>query len=247
MHTHEFKRHFVDFVPLDALMALRVATKGWNAAADALMDEGVESSTIMVHDGKDISMLEALPQYERRKLFTRVIFLLNITKVGDYAYAAAPSLVVVVIPEGVESIGVRAFKGCHSLTSVSFPRTLKLICQLAALYCTSLENVDLLHTNLQELGQQAFSQCYELKSTTIPDSLQTLGDHVFLNCFKLVPSNIWPGNEDAVVAHLRSKQQQREAERIIQEKKQQQREVERIIKEKKQQQNDARVKMLQQR
>ncbi|GMH63475.1 hypothetical protein TrLO_g4014 [Triparma laevis f. longispina] len=37
MHTPEFRRHFVDFVQVDALMALKVATKGWNAAVDALM------------------------------------------------------------------------------------------------------------------------------------------------------------------------------------------------------------------
>ena len=36
MHTPEFRRHFVEFVHVQTLMALRVAMKGWNAAVDAL-------------------------------------------------------------------------------------------------------------------------------------------------------------------------------------------------------------------
>ncbi|GMH74114.1 hypothetical protein TrLO_g4788 [Triparma laevis f. longispina] len=67
--------------------------------------------------------------------------------------------------------------------------------------CNSLENV---HTNLQELGQNAFSSCSELKSMTIPDSLQTLGFMVFWRCSKLVPSNIDDLATNAVVAYLRS-------------------------------------------
>ncbi|GMH50577.1 hypothetical protein TL16_g06503 [Triparma laevis f. inornata] len=40
------------------------------------------------------------------------------------------------------------------------------------------------------MGLRAFCDCEELKSMTIPDSLQTLGEHVFLGCFNLVPSSI---------------------------------------------------------
>ena len=56
MHTPDFRRHFVEFVPGDTLMTLRFATKGWNAAADAFIDEGVQSSAMMVHSAKDISL-----------------------------------------------------------------------------------------------------------------------------------------------------------------------------------------------
>ena len=100
-------RHFVEFVHAQTLMAFRVATKGWNAAADALIDKGVASGAMIVHDRKDIGYLTTFRQ-ERRKLGTRAIFLLNITKVGARACYYA-SLVVVDIPEGVESIGKLAF------------------------------------------------------------------------------------------------------------------------------------------
>ena len=56
MHTPEFRRHFVDFVHLEMLMVLRVATKGWNAAVDAKIDVGVRSGELMVHGGNDLSL-----------------------------------------------------------------------------------------------------------------------------------------------------------------------------------------------
>ncbi|GMI01923.1 hypothetical protein TrLO_g8130 [Triparma laevis f. longispina] len=99
MYTPNFRRHFVEFVLGDTLMTLRLATKGWKAAADAFIDEGVRSGAMIVHDGKDISY-----EAERRELVTRAIIPLNITKVGDKACLYAIKLVVVDIPEGVERI-----------------------------------------------------------------------------------------------------------------------------------------------
>ena len=201
MHTPEFKRYFVEFVHVETLMALRLATKGWNAAADALIDQGVRSGELMVHGGNDLSSVSDA-RIERRKRVTRVVFLLNILKIGSDACYAAINLVVVDIPEGIESIGSYAFPNCTSLTTVSISTTLRSIGHEAFWNCSSLESVDLLHTNLQELGDLAFANCSEL---------QTLGDDVFHKCSKLVPSNIGVSSTtndpiSEVIAHLRSKQ-----------------------------------------
>ncbi|GMH69852.1 hypothetical protein TrLO_g4994 [Triparma laevis f. longispina] len=156
-------------------------------------------------------LVEVFPNYE----VTQVIFLLNITKIGDRACTFAANLVVVDIPKGVKSIGYCAFYRCTSLTNVSFPTTLTLIGGYAFARCPSLENVDLLHTNLQQLGEGAFYDCSELTSMTIPDSLQTLKADIFVGCHKLVPASIDVNAENAnlgndvtfrVVAFLRRKQ-----------------------------------------
>ncbi|GMH71957.1 hypothetical protein TL16_g05794 [Triparma laevis f. inornata] len=211
--TDDFKRLLVDLVQGDTLITLRFATKAWKRVVDAFIDERAASGAMIVHDGNDSNTARK----ERRKLVARVVFLLNITKVGVNACCWAVNLVVVDIPEGVESIGKGAFAGCSSLTTVSFPTTLKLICVQAFLYCSSLENVDLLHTNLQKVGNQAFLKCSELKSMTIPDSFQTIGrgvwgQYVFDNGSRLVPSNIKVNESmtyttSEVVAYLRSKQE----------------------------------------
>ena len=67
MHTLEFRRHFVEFVPNDTLMTLRLTTKGWKAAADAFVDEGVKSSEMIVHGGKDTTHDLGDGVEERRK------------------------------------------------------------------------------------------------------------------------------------------------------------------------------------
>ncbi|GMH78712.1 hypothetical protein TrLO_g1456 [Triparma laevis f. longispina] len=116
----------------------------------------------------------------------------------------AVNLVIVDIPEGIESIGRSAFHYCRSLTTVSFPTMLTSIGDNTFFQCSSLDNIDLLHTNLHEFGDWAFCGCSELKSMTIPDSLQTFGRSVFCMCDKLVPSNIDVEDRNVVVTYLRS-------------------------------------------
>ena len=190
MFTPEFRRHFVEFVSVDTLMMLRFVTKGYRDAVDAFTDGGVRSGELMVHAGNNLSEEEDWDRDWRRKLVTRVIFLLNAIKVGDRACKYTENLVVVDIPEGVEIISECAFFSLESLTTVSFPTTLKSIGKEAFCHCLSLDNVDLLHTNLQELGWRAFCECSELRSMTIPESLQTFGDDVIWDCSKLVRSSI---------------------------------------------------------
>ncbi|GMI08219.1 hypothetical protein TrLO_g378 [Triparma laevis f. longispina] len=151
MFTEDVKRLLVGLVVGDTLMILRLATKAWKRVVDAFIDEGVRSGEFIVHDGEDIGFMGAWKLKERRKLAKRVIFLLNITKVGEYACMFAANLVVLGIPEGVERIGKNAFGNCHSLTTVYFPTTLIEIGYTSFARCFSLDNVDYLHTNLQEL------------------------------------------------------------------------------------------------
>ncbi|GMH69212.1 hypothetical protein TrLO_g15722 [Triparma laevis f. longispina] len=187
MFTNNFKRLLVGFIMGDTLMTLRLATKAWKRVVDAFIDEGVESGAMMVHGGNDVIDTIARARAERRKFVMRVIFHLNVTKVGNRTCMWAANLVVVDIPEGVETIGVEAFHSCSRLTTVYFPKTLTLVGQSAFGNSTSLENVDLLHANLQELVRYAFGHCSELKSMTIPDSLKTVGYRVFFNCPELDP------------------------------------------------------------
>ncbi|GMH87206.1 hypothetical protein TL16_g10782 [Triparma laevis f. inornata] len=137
MFTDDFKRLLVGLVQGDTLM-----TKAWKRVVDAFIDEGVKSGAMIVHGGADCvfepefgkdeegqkeyeEWMRAFgdSQRERRRLVMRVIFLLNITKVGENACTLAANLIVLDIPEGVQSISRHAFSYCYSLTTVSFPKT----------------------------------------------------------------------------------------------------------------------------
>ncbi|GMI02858.1 hypothetical protein TrVE_jg4762 [Triparma verrucosa] len=197
---------------VDTLVAIRWLDKKWHKVVEKKLTEvklDEPYGEIIVHGGNDISYYEAISdaRKDRMKQVTKVVFLLNITKVGDRACALASILVAVDIPEGITIIGDYSFNYCSSLKEIKFPKSLTAIDVRSFDSCYNLEEVDLLHTNVQELGDYAFFGCTSLREMKVPDSLQKFGERVFANCSKLVPSDIdisWGNDASAVVAYLRS-------------------------------------------
>ena len=210
MHTDDFRRLFVGFVMVDTLVAMRWLDTKWHKVVEKKLNELEEGlyGEVIVHGGNDISDDEAytFARRQRMKQVTQVVFLLNITEVGDLACMNASILVVVDIPEGITSIGDYSFWCCSSLKTIQFPKSLTLIGDFSFQNCSSLEQVDLLHTNVLKLGHMAFCRCPSLRVMKVPDSLQTFGYNVFYNCSKLVSSDINVNDNNAVVAYLRSLQ-----------------------------------------
>ena len=206
MHTDDFRRLFVGFAMVNTLVAMRWLDKKWHKVVEKKLTEFEDEpfGEIIVHGGNDISEEEAYARMGWMQQVTKVVFLLNITKVGDRACAGASNLVVVDIPEGITIIGDFSFLGCSSLKEIKFPKSLMSIVTQAFNNCSSLEEVDLLHTNVLELGGYSFQYCYSLGEMKVPDSLQTFGTYVFYKCSKLVPSDINIKDNNAVVAYLRS-------------------------------------------
>ncbi|GMH98523.1 hypothetical protein TrST_g13856 [Triparma strigata] len=202
---------------IDTLVAMRWLDKKWHKVVEKKLTEvGKEPfGEVIVHGGNDISRYEAVSnaRKERMKQVTKVVFLLNVTKVGVGACYYASILVIVDIPEGITIIGKCSFDTCSSLKEIKFPKSLTLIGDYSFDSCSSLEEVDLLHTNVQKLGIEAFYNCTSLREMKVPDSLQTFGTKVFYQCSKLVPSTIdvdskidYNDTTSEVVAYLRSKQ-----------------------------------------
>jgi hypothetical protein len=215
MHTDDFRRLFVEFVMVDTLVAMRWLDRKWHKVVEKKMIELEDEpfGEIIVHGGNDISFDEAnsAARIERMGQVTKVIFLLNITKVGVSAFYYASNLVVVDIPEGITIIGDCSFLGCSSLKETKYPKSLTSIGEYSFHNCSSLEKVDLLHTKVQEIGGGAFYNCTSLREMKVPDSLQTFGEDVFAHCSKLVPSTIDINNKinnddvtSEVVAYLRA-------------------------------------------
>ena len=78
----------------------------------------------------------------------------------NFNYNSAPlnNILVVVIEDGVTSIGDNAFCGCSSLTSVTIPNS------------------------VTSIGSKAFLLCSSLTSVTIPNSVTSIGEHAFHLC-----------------------------------------------------------------
>ena len=79
----------------------------------------------------------------------------GVRSIGDRAFAGCSSLKSIIIPSGVEVIRPLAFLNCKNLTSVSFPDTLRLIDARAFSGCANLFKIDL--PEGVELGTDCFA------------------------------------------------------------------------------------------
>ncbi|GMI01606.1 hypothetical protein TrST_g8732 [Triparma strigata] len=160
MHTDDFRRLFVGFVMVDTLVAMRWLDRKWHKVVEKKLTDFEDEpiGELIVVGGNDISVGEANSgaRLENMKQLARVVFLLNITKVGDRACLYASNLVVVDIPEGITIIGRWSFWGCSNLKDIKFPKSLKRIGSMSFARCSSLEEVDLLHTNVHYLDVRDF-------------------------------------------------------------------------------------------
>lgn len=90
----------------------------------------------------------------------------------------------VVIPEGVEIIGRKAFRECTNITSVVFPSTLTRIGDDAFYKCNGLTSVTF-PEGLTSIGKAAFYKCTGLTSVVLPEGLISIESQAFSSCMKL--------------------------------------------------------------
>ncbi len=129
------------------------------------------------------------PWYSYRSSIVTVILPDGITSIGNEAFSGCSSLTSITIPNSVTSIGSGAFYWCSSLTSVTIPNSVTNI-EWAAFYeCSSLTSVTI-PNSVTSIGSEAFRSCSSLTSITIPNSVTSIGNDAFYNCSKLTSINI---------------------------------------------------------
>ena len=118
---------------------------------------------------------------------------------NDY-YSNSGHPVVLLINEGVETIGTSAFSSCKAFTSVSIPSTVSMINSFAFSDCENL-NCALLLECVSEIRNHAFSDCKGLSEVTFGEKLKSIGIGAFSNCIGLtsitIPSGVLRIEEQA--------------------------------------------------
>lgn len=93
------------------------------------------------------------------------------------------SVVEIVIPSSVTSIGNLAFAYCTSLTSVTIPSSVTSIVDGAFYECSSLTNATI-PSSVTSIGASTFNGT-GLINITIPSSVTSIGTNAFYSCSKL--------------------------------------------------------------
>jgi hypothetical protein len=89
-------------------------------------------------------------------------------------------------PESLKCISSKAFNKCNSLKNFDFSALTKLrIIEFDAFSETDLEFVDFGNAGPFEIGKNAFSCCYNLKSVNLGYNLQKIKYNAFLACKRL--------------------------------------------------------------
>ena len=109
--------------------------------------------------------------------FTSIILPDTITSIGDDAFRASQDLKYIKIPDGVKSIGARAF-WWSGIESIDLPAGLETIAVAAFSQCESLSSIDL-PDSLQRIEDNAFEYCVNLSSVQIPENVSYIGSSAF--------------------------------------------------------------------
>ena len=108
----------------------------------------------------------------------------GIARIGVWAFSGCSSLTSVHIPDSVKVIGDSAFRACSSLTGVSIPDSVASLGDGVFAGCSRLVSVSL-PEGVTVLGEEAFAGCTRLTSVSLPDSVTAIGNAAFSGCSSL--------------------------------------------------------------
>lgn len=105
-------------------------------------------------------------------------------EIGMKAFEGYEKLKRVVIPEGVKIIQSDAFYSCYSLIDIKLPESLEKIGECAFSNCENLKKITI-PENVKEIEEAAFAECYSLEEVELPEEMDFLGAIVFAGCCSL--------------------------------------------------------------
>ena len=113
----------------------------------------------------------------------------GVQQIGGKAFYGCTSLTSVTIPNSVTTIGASAFKGCTALVSITIPNSVTSIGEETCSGCTGLTSITI-PNSVTSIDSYAFYGCTGLTSVTIPNSVTKLGYCAFQGCTNLASAKI---------------------------------------------------------
>ena len=108
----------------------------------------------------------------------------SVIEVEEKAFMDCIKVKVVVMNDGLNIIGDRAFWKCYSLQSINIPSSVTKINSWAFYWCKCLREV-VLNEGLREIGGKAFCECTSIERITTPSTVVEIGEFAFMKCVRL--------------------------------------------------------------
>ncbi len=132
-------------------------------------------------------------EYAERKDITEVNIPNGVTTIGERAFAKCTNLKKLIIPDSVTTIGASAFNECENLEEVVLSKNIKKLNYRTFADCKRLKKI-IIPEGIKELDWAVFSGCENIEEIVLPSSIKTINKQLFLNCKKLksiiLPKNI---------------------------------------------------------
>ena len=106
----------------------------------------------------------------------------GIERIGIDAFRNCTLLKEIKLPSTLKEIGTGAFSGCISLKEIVIPEGVKIISRFMLSECSKLEKV-VLPESLLVIDEEAFTNDQLLKDISIPHSVSRIGKHAFKYCY----------------------------------------------------------------
>lgn len=109
----------------------------------------------------------------------------GITTIGTNAFRDCPLLEQVSLPNTLTTVGYAAFRGNPSLKTIVIPDSVTTMSSYVFYECTALESITF-SESIKTIGEYTFYMCKKLKNVTLPEKLTTIGASAFRGCASLL-------------------------------------------------------------
>ncbi len=119
---------------------------------------------------------------------TSVIIPDGVTSIGDRAFFNCTSANTIIIPDSVTNIGERVFWGCKNLEEITIPDSVTSIGGGTFKNCKSLKEITI-PDNVKIIEQAMFTGCNNLKKIVLPNGITDIKASAFYDCHSLIKIN----------------------------------------------------------
>ena len=158
----------------NSVSSIDYSLQGWGAFGGSSVEE------VVFEDSSNVTALEDGTFMDCKSL-VNIVLPDNLKSIGWKAFSRCRGLINIELPNTVTSISMYAFENCDNLKSINIPSSVNSIGKDVFNGCTSLLTIDF-SEGVTSIGKETFKGCTSLTGVSLPDTVVSLGENAFYGC-----------------------------------------------------------------